>query len=152
MAVNWKPEGSPTVTPYLVCSDAKATIDFIKNVLGGTELFTLDGPDGSIGHAEYRVGDSPLMIGQGNDMHKAMPMMLYVYVEDVDSVYKKAVAFGAKSLQEPKDQFYGDRSGGVEDASGNQWYLGTHVEDVSEEEVQRRAAEYGKQAQGGEQA
>jgi uncharacterized glyoxalase superfamily protein PhnB len=91
-------------------------------------------------HATLKIGTSMLMLGQAGDSFKSVPAMLYMYVEDVDAVYKRALEHGAVSVREPSDQMYGDRSGGVVSANGIQWWIGTHFEDVSEEELQRRAA------------
>jgi PhnB protein len=140
MAVKPVPEGFHTVTPYLVAKDAAALIDFITRGLGGQERFVMRRPDGSIGHAEMQVGDSHVMIGQAGGPNPAFPAMLYLYVPDVDATYKQAVAAGAKSLHEPATQFYGDRHGAVTDSNGNQWWIATHVEDVPQEELERRAA------------
>jgi len=140
MAVKPIPEGFHTVTPYLVASDAAALIDFITRGLGGQERFVMRRPDGSIGHAEMQVGDSHIMIGQAGGANTAFPAMLYLYVADVDALYKQAVGAGAKALHEPSTQFYGDRHGAVVDSNGNQWWIATHVEDVPQEELERRAA------------
>jgi uncharacterized glyoxalase superfamily protein PhnB len=144
MAVKPIPDGYHTVTPYLVVADAEAQIDFLKNAFGGEETFRHKDDKGRVSHAEVRVGNSVLMIGQARDQWKPMPAMFYLYVEDVDAVYKRAVEAGAKPIQEPTNQAYGDRSGGVEDSLGNQWWVGTHVEDVSPEEIERRYSEMAK--------
>ncbi len=138
MAVNWKPEGYHTVTPYLIGRGTAELIEFLKQSFGAQERERLMRPDGKIMHAEVKIGDSVVMMGEASDDFKAMPTSLHLYLEDVDAAYKRAVQAGGKSLREPTDQFYGDRSGGVEDASGNHWWLATHVEDVSPEEMQRR--------------
>jgi len=140
MAVKPIPDGFHTVTPYLVAKDAAALIDFITSGLGGQEKFVMRRPDGSIGHAEMIVGDSHVMIGQAGGANQAFPAMLYLYVANVDALYQQAVAAGATALHEPTTQFYGDRHGAVVDSNGNQWWIATHVEDVSQEEVERRAA------------
>jgi PhnB protein len=138
MAVNWKPEEYHTVTPYLIGLGTAALIDFVKQAFGAEERQRILTPDGGIMHAEVRIGDSVVMMGDASDELKAMPTSLHLYLEDVDATYERALRAGGKSLREPADQFYGDRSAGVEDASGNQWWLATHVEDVSPEEMQRR--------------
>ena len=143
MAVKPIPDDYPRVTPYLVVDGAAGVIDFAKDVFGATERggrFTT--PDGKIGHAEFMIGDSVLMCADAStsDQGKAMPAVLNIYVEDVDAVYRKALDVGATSLREPADQFFGDRSAGVQDAAGNQWWMATHVEDVSPEELAKRAA------------
>lgn len=117
----------------------------MQQAFGGSELYRSTGPDGNIMHAEAKIGDSIIMIGQAREPWKPRPSTIYLYVEDVDGVFQRAVQAGAKSLMEPKDQFYGDRSGGVEDANGIQWFIATHVEDVSHEEIQRRFAAMGHQ-------
>jgi PhnB protein len=143
MAVKPIPEGYHTVTPYLVVENAARLIEFMKQAFDATEVYRSDLPDGTVMHAEVRVGDSMIMVGQSRGEHKPLPCMLYLYVEDVDGAYKQAVQAGGVSVAEPKDQFYGDRSGGVKDEFGNQWWIGTHIEDVSHEELARRAASAG---------
>ena len=134
------PEGYRTVTPYLVVPDAAGQIEFLEKAFAARATLKMMNPDGSVGHAEIRVGDSILMIGQARERVKAMPACLYLYVEDADAAFQKAVAAGATVLSPVKDQFYGDRSGGVTDAYGNQWWIATHIEDMPEEELTRRAA------------
>ena len=140
MAVTPIPEGFHTVTPYLVSQDVAALIDFIKRGLGGREKFVMRRPAGSIGHAEVVIGDSCVMLGQAGGGNPPFPAMLYLYVPDVDATYKQAVDAGGTPLREPSTQFYGDRHGAVIDSSGNQWWIATHVEDVSPEEMSRRMA------------
>ena len=139
MAVKPVPEGYNTVTPYLVLERAPECIDFMKKVFDAQERMRMNGPDGTVGHAELMIGDSVVMIGSAGGENVPMPAMLHLYVEDCDSVYLRALDSGATSVREPEDQFYGDRSAGVKDAFGNIWYLATHVEDVPPEEMQRRA-------------
>ncbi len=140
MAVNPVPKGFQTVTPYLTVSDARAQIEFLKQAFGATTTETLhQDSDGSIRHAELKIGNSMIMLGQARDQWKPRPAGFYLYVPDCDGTYKRAMQAGAKSLMEPADQFYGDRNAGVEDAAGNQWWIATHIEDVSPEELQRRA-------------
>jgi PhnB protein len=151
MAVKPIPEGYHSVTPYLVAEGAEDLIDFMKTVFGAQERMRMPGPNNTVGHAEMEIGDSVVMLADANsvDGNKPFPAMLNVYVEDVDSTYKAAVAAGATSVRELQDQFYGDRSGGVVDKWGNYWFISTHVEDVSPEEMERRSAELLKQqAQG----
>jgi PhnB protein len=138
------PEGHHTVTPYLVIPGVAKGIEFVKEAFGATEVSVSRRPDGTIMHAEVRIGDSIIMMGEAPTGGKNFPAMLHLYMEDVDGVYKRAIQAGAKSLREPADQFYGDRTGGVEDAFGNQWWIAAHVEDVAPEEMERRA----KAAQG----
>jgi PhnB protein len=141
MAAKPVPDGYHTVTPYLTVDDAALQIDFLKRAFNGQVNYEMKDPQGNVRHAEVRVGDSILMIGQARDEWKPRPMTFYLYVPDVDALYKSALAAGAKSLQEVTTQFYGDRSGGVEDPQGNYWWIATHVEDVSPEEMDRRHKE-----------
>ncbi len=142
MAVKPIPDGYHSVTPYLTVNGAAKLIEFMKDVLGAEEAFRMESPAG-IGHAEMRIGDSMVMLADaaGSATGKEYPAMLHVYVEDVDATYRRALAAGCKSTREPADQFYGDRSAGVEDAFGNQWWFATHIEDVPPDEMERRAAE-----------
>jgi uncharacterized glyoxalase superfamily protein PhnB len=147
MAVKPIPDGYHTVTPYLIVEGAQKLIDFLKQGFGAKETFSMPGPDGKIGHAEVKIGNSMVMLADANPRWKPTKTMLYLYVEDVDAVYKKAVAAGGKSVMEPTNQFYGDRSAGVEDAFGNHWGIATHVEDVPMDELERRAQAFQKQQQ-----
>lgn len=140
MAVKAIPEGYHTITPYLTVADAAAQIEFLIKAFGATKIYSHNDADGSVRHAEVKVGNSMVMIGQGRDQWKARPSNYYLYVESVDDWYKRAVAAGAKSLEAPKDQLYGDRSAGIEDPNGNYWWIATHIEDVSAEEMERRMA------------
>lgn len=141
MAVNFKPAGCQQVIPYLVLKDPEKTIVFVKKVFGATEAHISRTPQGQIMHASMKIGDSMLMMGGAGEHWPAMPATIYIYVPDVDAAYKRAVDAGAKSMREPQTQFYGDRSGGVVDDQGVQWWIGTQVEVVSEQELQRRAQE-----------
>ncbi len=138
--VNPIPDGYHSVTPYLTVADADRLMSFVKSAFGAQELFAQRGPDGAIQHAEARIGDSIVMMGRVSGEAKPLPGMIYLYVPDVDAVYRAALGAGGKSLQEPADMFYGDRRAAVEDPCGNQWYMATHIEDVSPEELRRRAA------------
>jgi PhnB protein len=149
MAVNPIPEGYPRVTAYLSIDGAADAIDFYAKVLGATERMRMGGPDGKIGHAEIQIGDSTVMLADvhpdfGNKSPKDLggsPVSLMVYVADVDDTYATALASGAKEMQPLEDKFYGDRSAMFEDPWGHQWTVASHVEDVSEEEMERRMAE-----------
>src|SRR5688500_14667617 len=121
MAVKPIPEGYHSVTPYLVAKEAPALIDFLTNVFGATIKERMDGPDGLVMHSELQIGDSVVMLASECEKAVATSSMLYVYVPDVDATYNKAIEAGAVSIDEPKDQFYGDRSGGFKDMAGNQW-------------------------------
>lgn len=138
MAVRPIPEGYGTVTPYLIVPDAAAQIDFLRDAFGAVEAGRFADPDGRIMHASVTIGDSPVMLGEATDEWKPMPCVLHLYVEDTDAVYARAIEAGATSLREPADQFYGDRTGGIQDSAGNQWWIATHVEDVPREEMERR--------------
>jgi uncharacterized glyoxalase superfamily protein PhnB len=106
----------------------------------------MPGPNGTIGHAEIEIGDSVVMVADVDERGRNMPAMIHLYLEDVDSVYARALEAGATSVQEPKTQFYGDRNAGVQDLAGNHWYISTHVEDVPPEEMEARAAQASAQA------
>jgi PhnB protein len=125
------PEGHHTVTPYIVVPDVAKLIDFAKKAFGANEVHLSKRPDGSVMHAEIKIGDSIVMMGEAGPGGKHFPGMLHLYMEDVDAVYQRALQAGAKSLREPADQPFGDRMGGVEDAFGNQWWIATHIADVS---------------------
>ncbi len=142
MAVKPIPEGFHTVTPYLIVENPDEVISFLREAFGAEELFRMSGPDGGVWHAEVQLGDSRLMLGGASEQWPAMPAVLYVYVEDVDATYRRALAAGATSVMEPADQFYGDRHGGVRDLAGNQWWIATHIEDVTPEELERRRDAY----------
>ncbi|HEX8985673.1 MAG TPA: VOC family protein [Bryobacteraceae bacterium] len=142
MPVKPIPEGHNSVTPYLVVPGVVKLIDFMKRAFGAQEVMppALD-PKGSVMHAEVRVGDSMIMMAEPGQHCPAMPAALMLYVTDCDAVYRKAIEAGAVSLNEPADQFYGDRSAGITDPSGNRWWIGTHKEDVAPDEMKRRMRE-----------
>jgi len=140
------PDGYHTVTPYLVVDGAEKIIHFMKEAFGAQATFEpMKRPDGKVMHAEFKIGDSIVMIADASERAKATSAMLYLYVPNVDAVYQKALKAGATSEMEPANMFYGDRSGGVKDVAGNHWHIGTHVEDVSPAELKKRAAEFMKQ-------
>ena len=145
MAVRPIPEGFHTVTPYLVVQGADKLIAFLKHAFDAQEIHRTMRPDGAVMHAEIKIGDSHLMMSEGGGPFPAMPAAFYLYVKDVDAVYKQAIQAGGISVGEPVNQFYGDRSGGVKDAFGNIWWIGTHVEDVPPEKLEKLAAEAMKQ-------
>jgi PhnB protein len=146
------------VTPHLSIEGAADAIKFYTDVLGASERMRMALPDGTIAHAEIQFGDSVIMIGDANlptdtdPSPKALggsPVALFVYVEDVDEVYERAISAGALSVSEPDDHFYGDRVATIDDPYGHRWNLATHVEDVPPDEMDRRVAE--ASAQGGRQ-
>jgi PhnB protein len=143
------PDGYHTFTPYLFIKDAAAAIEFYKKAFGATERGRMSAPDGKIGHAEIQIGNSVIMISEENEKMGARgpktlggsPVLLHLYVPDVDALFAQAVAAGAKVTRPIANQFYGDRAGGLEDPYGFAWYLATHIEDVPPDELGRRAAE-----------
>ena len=140
MAVKPVPEGYHTATPYLVVRGADKTIEFLKKAFGAQTSFEpMMRPDGKIGHADLKIGDSHVMLGEASDQHPAMPAMIHLYVPNVDAVYQRAIAAGGTSAMEPTDQFYGDRGSSVKDPAGNHWYIATHIEDVPVAELKKRA-------------
>jgi PhnB protein len=144
--VNYIPKGYNTITPYLVIKGAAKAIDYYKNVFGATVVVRMDGPHGAVGHAELQIGDSRIMLADenpqmGNRSAESIggsPVSLYVYLPDCDKVVDKAVAEGAKVLKPVADQFYGDRSGFIQDPFGHLWGIATHKEDVSDAEMKER--------------
>jgi len=149
MAIKAIPDGYQTATPYLIIAGAAAAIDFYKRAFGATEMMRMVDPNGRIGHAEIRIGDSVIMLA---DEHPEMgyrsprslggsSVSILLYLADVDAVFARAVAAGARAQRPVIDQFYGDRSGTLEDPFGHVWTVATHVEDVPAEEIQRRAEE-----------
>ena len=154
--VNPIPEGYSTVTPYLYMKGAAKALDFYKTAFGATEIMRLPGKNGEVSHAEIKIGDSRLML---SDEHPEMgalgpqsiggtPIGLHIYVANVDTVFQKAVDAGAKVERPVKDQFYGDRTGSLIDPFGFKWYVATHVEDVSPDELKKRMSTM-SQAAGG---
>lgn len=146
------PGGYHTATPYLIIKDAAKAIEFYKKAFGATEMMRMSQPDGRIGHAEIKIGDSPIMLADefpemGARSPQSLggsPVSILLYVEDVDACAERAVTAGAKVVRPVKDQFYGDRSGSFEDPFGHQWHIATHVEDVAPEEMHKRAAAAGR--------
>jgi PhnB protein len=148
MKTNYIPEGYHTATPYLILTGAARAIEFYQQAFGATELMRLAAPGGKVMHAEIQIGDSRIMLAdecpemdaRGPQMIGGTPVSLMLYVKDVDAVTARAVAAGAKLLRPVQDQFYGDRCGTLTDPFGHQWTIATHKEDVSPEEISRRAA------------
>jgi PhnB protein len=142
------PEGYHAVTPYIIVSGGAKAIDFYKKAFDAIELFRMAQPDGKIGHAEIKIGDSPIMLAdeaptmgaKSPQSFGGSPVGIHLYVEDVDKVFNQAIAAGAKVERPVEDKFYGDRAGGIIDPFGHRWYISTHKEDVSPEELEKRAA------------
>jgi PhnB protein len=146
MAVRPIPEGHHTITPYLTVRDASKILDFAKQAFDAEITHEpLKRPDGTIMHAEIKIGDSRVMIAEESEIAKAAPSTLCLYVSNVDGVYQQAVKAGGAKIMEPTDMFYGDRTGGVKDPSGNSWMIATHKEDVAPQELAKRAAAFFKQ-------
>ena len=143
-AVKAVPDGVHTVTPYLLVKGAAKLMTFLEKAFGAREKYKLADETGRIHHAEMWIGDSVVMLSDGSDEWGPTRTNINLAVEDCDAMYKGAMAAGGKSLREPATQFYGDRSAGVEDPFGNHWWMSTHVEDVSPEEIERRAAAAGR--------
>ena len=138
MAIKPIPDGYHTVTPYLVVQGAANLIEFLKQAFEAVEIRRVLHPEGSIMNAEVRIGDSVVMVSEARGEFKPMPSSIYLYVEDTDATYKRALQAGGISMMEPEDQFYGDRNAGVKDLNGNHWWIATHQEDVSPEEMEKR--------------
>jgi len=134
------PEGYSAVTPYLVVPDVKGLMDFLTRAFGATVHLKMEMPGGGIAHADMLVFGSHVMMGQAGPHHAAVPAMLHLYVDDADAVHARALAAGGVPDQPVKDQFYGDRSGSVKDANGNIWWIATHKEDLSEQQIAQRMA------------
>jgi PhnB protein len=148
MAVKPIPEGYHSVTPYLCAKGAAQAIEFYKKAFSATERMRIAQPDGRVGHAEIQIGDSVIMLAdefpemgvRSPQTLGGSPVSIHLYVEDADAMFKQAVAAGAKVKRPIADQFYGDRLGGVEDPFGHTWWISTHKEDLSPEEIEKRAA------------
>jgi PhnB protein len=148
------PQGFHTATPYLTVNDASRAIDFYKRAFGAQEVMRMDGPDGKVGHAEIKIGDSVIMVAdEMPGMGARSPQSLggttsgiMLYVENVDEVYKRAVSAGAHAEAQPEDQFWGDRYGRLKDPFGHNWSIATHKEDVAPAEMQKRMKEYAAKA------
>lgn len=141
------PDGYHSVTPYLIIKGASDAIEFYKKAFGATELFRME-HEGKVGHAELKIGDSPIMLADENPAmgHKSpttlggSPVSIMIYVDDVDTIFKQAIANGGEEQKPVQDQFYGDRSGTLKDPFGHVWHVATHTEDVSPQEMEKRMA------------
>jgi PhnB protein len=146
MAAKPIPDGANVVTPYLCVSNAARAIEFYQRVLGATELMRFAEPGGRIGHAELKIGNGAIMLSDeypemgylGPKAAERPPVSIHLFVENVDDVYQRALGAGATSQRAPEDQFYGDRNAQIRDPWGHSWFLSTHIEDVSPEEMKRR--------------
>ena len=147
--VNYIPKGYNSISPYLVVKGAAKAIEYYKKVFGAKEVVRMDQPNGKVGHAELQIGDSRIMLaeenpsmGQGHVSASgigASPVSLYLYIPDVDRVIERAVDEGAKVLKPVQDQFYGDRTGFIQDPFGHLWGVATHIEDVAPKDLAERA-------------
>jgi PhnB protein len=149
MPVRTVPEGYHTATPYLIVKGAANAIDFYRKAFGATELMRMASPDGKVGHAEIKIGDSPIMLAdefpemgaRSPESFGGSPVSILLYVDDVDATARQAVAAGAREVRPVKDQFYGDRSGTFVDPFGHTWSIATHKEDLSAEQIEKRFRE-----------
>lgn len=140
MAVKAIPDGYHTVTPFITVEDANGLLEFLGKAFGAERRYFIEAPGGKVGHAEVTIGDSVVMVADPDERDIRATVSIHLYVEDVDRVFKTAVDAGASVVAEPETHFYGDRSGAVTDRWGNRWYISSHVEDVSEEELKKRMA------------
>jgi PhnB protein len=151
-AVKPIPEGYHSVTPYLIFNGASDAIAFYKKALGAEEIMRMDAPGGRVGHAELQIGDSRIMLADEHPELQALspktiggsPVTLHLYVENVDAAVERAIAAGATLVRPVADQFYGDRTGGIADPFGYRWFIATHKEDLTMDEIRRRAAAQGR--------
>lgn len=147
MAVKPIPDGYHSVTPYLAVKGAARAIDFYRQAFGAKELFRMEGPGNMIMHAEIQIGDTRISLADDNpdggllSPQGSSPVGLLLYVEDVDAIFPQAITAGATVMQPLADQFYGDRMGTLRDPFGHVWFVATHIEDVPEDELEKRAAE-----------
>ena len=141
---NIAPQGYPTVVPYLLVNNVEKEMEFLKYVFQAEPLEELKQPDGNIMHGEVRIGTAVIMLGRAKDNFPSRESMNYVYVDNADEVYVRALKFGATSIMEPGDRFYGNREGGFTDPSGNQWWIAQLLEVVPKEEMEKRLTEMQK--------
>jgi PhnB protein len=138
------PEGYHTITPYLTVRGAEGVIAFLEKGFGARVLRCHRAPNGSVANAELRIGDSMVMVAEGRPGTEPAPAQLYLYVDDTDAWYRRAIEAGGTSLLEPVDQFYGDRNAGVNDPSGNSWWIATRKEELTDAQVEERMKAYRK--------
>ena len=142
MTVKPIPDGYHTITPYFVMKNPREFIEFLKKAFNAESVSMSVSPDSKVMHAEIRIGDSMMMMSEASENNPAVNGSIYLYVNDTDAIYKQALEAGAESLMEPADQFYGDRNAGVKDPFGNTWWIGTHLENVSGDEIGKRHKEH----------
>lgn len=140
MAVKPIPDNYTAVTPYLIVPDVDGLITFLQKAFGAEIKERHTRPDGSVGHAEVRIRDAAIMMGQSSEQFPPMPGMVFLYTEDTDAAYARALKAGAETVMEPADMYYGMRNAGVKDPSGSVWWIATQTEELSSEEIDRRAA------------
>lgn len=145
MTVNFIPDGFHTVTPYLTVQGAKQLLEFMKTAFDAEEVLCMEQPDGTIRHAAVKIGDSMVELAEAKEAWTPMPGAIHLYVSDTDAVYQRALQSGAVSLQEPADMYYGERGAAVKDPVGNHWYIATHIEALSPEELAKREAAFANQ-------
>jgi PhnB protein len=139
-AISPIPPGYHSITPFLMLNDLQGFLEFLRQAFDAQVTRQLTTTDGTVNHAEVRMGDSHIMIGDPMGQHATRPGTIYFYVNKVDAVYQQALEAGAVSISGPNDMFYGDRTAGVQDKWGNIWWIATHIEDVNEGELERRHA------------
>ncbi|MFO0947804.1 MAG: VOC family protein [Planctomycetota bacterium] len=144
MAIDPVPKGYHTVTPYFLVEGAAKFIEFLEKAFDAKIVNKMARPDGAVMHADLLIGDSHVMMGEANDEWPPLKNSIYLYLPVCDAFYDKAVAAGASTIYAPRTEFYGDRVAGIQDPFGNTWWISTHVEDVSEEEIHRRAMAAGR--------
>ena len=136
--VNPIPQGYGTVTPYLIVDGVSKLIDFLKETFHAEERARINDKEDHVGHAEIKIGNSIVMMADSTAQYRPIPSQLYVYVDNVDDTYERAIKAGGTSEQEPTTQFYGDRTAAVKDPTGNVWWIAAHVEDISPQEMDKR--------------
>jgi PhnB protein len=145
MKINPIPEGWHSITPCLMVEDALRLIDFLKQAFAGTEQARITHPNGAVVYAEVRLGDALVLVTEPDGQWKPRPSSVIFYVPDVDTAFRRALAAGAKSVREPANMFYGDRQACVRDIADNDWWITTRIEDLSMDEIQKRAVAFYKQ-------
>ena len=139
MSTNWLPKNAPRLSPYLIVADLHVLKQFLKAVFSADCQLEIKDENGNLNHLEFRLDDSVIMSGQSSPEFPPLSAMLHTYVPDCDAVYQKALEAGAESVMPPSDQFYGDRSAGVKGPDGNYWWFATHIEDLDQNELEKRS-------------